>query len=70
MEENLIVTLKEASIFQQKSLILDKVNLKIHKGEFAYLIGKTGSEKIEFIKNFIWCASTTKRKRQDRQDLI
>ena len=50
MEENLIVTLKEASIFQQKSLILDKVNLKIHKGEFAYLIGKTGSGKSSLLK--------------------
>lgn len=50
MEENLIIELKEASIFQQKSLILDKVNLKIHKGEFAYLIGKTGSGKSSLLK--------------------
>jgi len=50
MEENLIVALKEASIFQQKTLILDKVNLKIHKGEFAYLIGKTGSGKSSLLK--------------------
>lgn len=50
MEENLIVTLKEASIFQQKTLILDKVNLKIHKGEFVYLIGKTGSGKSSLLK--------------------
>ncbi len=50
MEENLIVTLKEASVFQQKTLILDKVNLKIHKGEFAYLIGKTGSGKSSLLK--------------------
>lgn len=50
MEENLIVELKEASIFQQKNLILDKVNLKIHKGEFAYLIGKTGSGKSSLLK--------------------
>lgn len=50
MEENLIVALKEASIFQQKTLILDKVNLKIHKGEFVYLIGKTGSGKSSLLK--------------------
>ncbi len=50
MEENLIVTLKEASVFQQRTLILDKVNLKIHKGEFAYLIGKTGSGKSSLLK--------------------
>ena len=50
MDENLIVDLKEASIFQQKTLILDKVNLKIHKGEFTYLIGKTGSGKSSLLK--------------------
>ncbi len=50
MEENLIIELKEASIFQQKNLILDKVNLKVHKGEFAYLIGKTGSGKSSLLK--------------------
>ncbi|MFK7983498.1 MAG: cell division ATP-binding protein FtsE [Saprospiraceae bacterium] len=50
MEENLIVALKEASIFQQKTRILDKVNLKIHKGEFVYLIGKTGSGKSSLLK--------------------
>ena len=50
MEENLIVELKEASVFQQKTQILDKVNLKIHKGEFVYLIGKTGSGKSSLLK--------------------
>lgn len=50
MEENLIVELKEAQIHQQKTLILDQVNLKIHKGEFTYLIGKTGSGKSSLLK--------------------
>ena len=50
MEENLIVELKEASVFQQQTLILGNVNLKIHKGEFAYLIGKTGSGKSSLLK--------------------
>ena len=50
MEENLIVELKEASVFHQKTLILGNVNLKIHKGEFAYLIGKTGSGKSSLLK--------------------
>ena len=50
MEENLIVELKEVSVFQQKTLVLDKVNLKIHKGEFTYLIGKTGSGKSSLLK--------------------
>jgi len=50
MQNNLIVELKEVDVFQQKTLILKKVNLTIHKGEFAYLIGKTGSGKSSLLK--------------------
>jgi len=50
MSKNLIVELKEAKIYQQKTLILDQVNLKIHRGEFTYLIGKTGSGKSSLLK--------------------
>jgi len=50
METNLIVDLREAGIYQQRTLILDRVNLKIHKGEFTYLIGKTGSGKSSLLK--------------------
>ena len=64
MEENLIVALKEASIFQQKTLILDKVNLKIHKGEFAYLIGKTGSGKSSLLKTLYGALPLQKGKGQ------
>ncbi|RKN79864.1 cell division ATP-binding protein FtsE [Ulvibacterium marinum] len=45
-----ILELKEASIFQKESLILAEVNLEVHKGEFVYLIGKTGSGKSSFMK--------------------
>lgn len=45
-----ILELKEASIFQKESMILTEVNLKVHKGEFVYLIGKTGSGKSSFMK--------------------
>ena len=48
--ENLIVELKNAQIFQKDLLILDQVNLKISKGEFSYLIGKTGSGKSSLLK--------------------
>ena len=64
MEENLIVTLKEASIFQQKTLILSKVNLKIHKGEFVYLIGKTGSGKSSLLKTLYGALPLQKGKGQ------
>ena len=44
------VTLKDAQIYQGSSLILANVNLSIYKGEFVYLIGKTGSGKSSLLK--------------------
>ena len=45
-----ILALKEAAIFQKDSLVLNEVNLDVQKGEFVYLIGKTGSGKSSFMK--------------------
>lgn len=45
-----ILQLKDASIFQGDSLVLSNVNVEILKGEFVYLIGKTGSGKSSFMK--------------------
>ncbi|WP_422081388.1 cell division ATP-binding protein FtsE [Ulvibacterium sp.] len=45
-----ILELNEATIFQKEIMILTEVNLKVHKGEFVYLIGKTGSGKSSFMK--------------------
>ena len=45
-----IVHLKGADIFQQDHLVLKNVNLNINKGEFVYLIGKTGSGKSSLLK--------------------
>lgn len=45
-----ILELKEAAIFQKDSLVLNDVTLEIKKGEFVYLIGKTGSGKSSFMK--------------------
>lgn len=45
-----IIHLTEASIFQQKNLILNQVNLTVKKGEFVYMIGKTGSGKSSLLK--------------------
>ncbi|OEJ98975.1 phosphonate ABC transporter ATP-binding protein [Flavivirga aquatica] len=45
-----ILQLKDASIFQGDSLVLSNVNVKINKGDFVYLIGKTGTGKSSFMK--------------------
>ena len=45
-----ILELKSAAIFQKDNLVLSDVNLSIKKGEFIYLIGKTGAGKSSFIK--------------------
>jgi len=45
-----MLQLKDASIFQRESLILSNVNLNIEKGDFNYIIGKTGSGKSSLMK--------------------
>src|SRR5690606_27081475 len=50
MSERTIVSLKNANIYQGKSLILSQVNFEVQKGEFVYLIGKTGTGKSSLLK--------------------
>ncbi|MGB1370379.1 MAG: cell division ATP-binding protein FtsE [Flavobacteriaceae bacterium] len=45
-----VLKLDRASIFQDKNLILSEVNIDLKKGEFVYLIGKTGSGKSSLLK--------------------
>jgi len=45
-----VLQFKDASIFQGDSLVLSDVNVEINKGDFVYLIGKTGSGKSSFMK--------------------
>jgi len=45
-----ILSLQNAQIFQRENLVLSNVNLIINKGEFVYLIGKTGSGKSSLMK--------------------
>ncbi|WP_223550950.1 cell division ATP-binding protein FtsE [Aestuariivivens sp. NBU2969] len=47
---NPILQLKNASIYQGGSLVLSNVNVEVNKGDFVYLIGKTGSGKSSFMK--------------------
>lgn len=48
--EDPILHLENADIYQRDNLVLSKVNLKIEKGEWFYLIGKTGSGKSSLMK--------------------
>lgn len=45
-----ILQLHNATIYQEETAVLNKVNLSIEKGEFIYLIGKTGSGKSSLMK--------------------
>jgi cell division transport system ATP-binding protein len=50
MQDSPIVSLRSANIYQGKSLVLNDVNLHVNKGEFVYMIGKTGSGKSSLLK--------------------
>jgi cell division transport system ATP-binding protein len=45
-----IIHLDKVSIFQKHNLVLSNVTLNINKGEFVYLLGKTGSGKSSLLK--------------------
>jgi cell division transport system ATP-binding protein len=47
---NVVLSLKNAEIFQRENLVLSNVNLHLDEGEFVYLIGKTGSGKSSLMK--------------------
>lgn len=45
-----IIELRHANLYQGESLILQDVNLTVNKGEFVYLVGKTGTGKSTLLK--------------------
>lgn len=45
-----IVELKNVNIYQGDSLILSDVNITVNRGEFVYLVGKTGTGKSSLLK--------------------
>ncbi len=48
-----VIYLKNIDIYQKNILILPKISLSIKKGEFVYLIGKTGTGKSSILKVLI-----------------
>lgn len=45
-----IIDLKHVNIYQGHNLVLHNVNLIVNKGEFVYLVGKTGTGKSSLLK--------------------
>ena len=45
-----VLQLKDAIIYQGGNMVLTNVNFEMEKGDFVYLIGKTGSGKSSFMK--------------------
>ncbi|MBT1706499.1 ATP-binding cassette domain-containing protein, partial [Chryseosolibacter indicus] len=45
-----VVRVKDVSIFQDHHTVLSDVNFEIDKGEFVFLVGRTGSGKSSLLK--------------------
>ena len=50
MVDQPIVQLANVNVYQGNSLILSDVNISVNRGEFVYLIGKTGTGKSSLLK--------------------
>jgi cell division transport system ATP-binding protein len=48
--QDAIIELSHVNIYQGSNLVLQDVNLKVNKGEFVYLVGKTGTGKSSLLK--------------------
>ena len=48
--DQLIAQVNDGVIYQGGNIVLQNVNLKLYKGEFTYLIGKTGSGKSSLLQ--------------------
>lgn len=46
----IVVQIEHANIYQSGNLILQDVNLNVQKGDFVYLVGKTGTGKSSLLK--------------------
>jgi cell division transport system ATP-binding protein len=47
----IVIQLQNANIYQSGNLILQDVNLTVQRGEFVYLVGKTGTGKSSLLKS-------------------
>lgn len=47
---DVVLSIRNANIYQGESLILSDVNISVSKSEFVYLVGKTGTGKSSLLK--------------------
>lgn len=47
---DIVVSIQNANIYQGDSLVLSNVNFTVNRGEFVYLVGKTGTGKSSLLK--------------------
>jgi len=45
-----VISLEHVNIYQGQNLVLEDVNFTVEKGEFVYLVGKTGTGKSSLLK--------------------
>ena len=58
----IVVQLENVNIYQSGNLILQDVNFNVQKGEFVYLVGKTGTGKSSLLKSLYGEVSITEGK--------
>ena len=58
----IVVQLENVNIYQSGNLILQDVNFTVQKGEFVYLVGKTGTGKSSLLKSLYGEVSFTEGK--------
>jgi cell division transport system ATP-binding protein len=58
--KDMVLNLKEVSIYQGDSLVLSDINFEMNRGDFVYLIGKTGTGKSSFMKTLYGDLELTK----------
>ncbi|HEY1038320.1 MAG TPA: ATP-binding cassette domain-containing protein [Bacteroidia bacterium] len=50
MSNETVIKLDGVSVFQEQNVVVNNISLEVKKGEFVYMIGKTGSGKSSLLK--------------------
>jgi cell division transport system ATP-binding protein len=52
ISQSAVVKVQNATIFQENTAVLNDISFEVEKGEFVYLVGRTGSGKSSLLKSF------------------